>query len=205
MKYKVSLLPESRKNQINARKTISKIKSVSLVVLAILFAFYAVVFAVNVFARNQLKEVQKLDQECILEIQNLSSYHNIHAALQERIQLFDKIQVTEPYLYQFILDWSDIDHPGVSVESILCTNWKTDRLCTIVGTCETRAQYLAYEKALSEIEGVTSVSCVSYTSNVGGEEGNLATFTISVSVSGGVEIVETTVPVSTTVATTAAQ
>ncbi len=201
MKYKVSLLPESRKKQINARNSIKKITTVSVMVLGVLLAFLLVVVATNLYANKQLEEAQKLDSECIAEIEKLSSYRDIHAALQQRVDLFDKIQVNEPQLYQFILDWSKIDHPGVSVTTIQCSNWKTDRLCTITGTCSSRSEYLAYEEALKKIEGVTSVSCVAYSSNVGGEDDDLATFTTSIAVSGGVVVVETTTaPVSTTAA-----
>ena len=203
MKYKVSLLPESRKKQINARNTIKKITTVSLMCLAVLVAFLAVVFAVNLYAKSQLKEAEKLDNECLAQIEQLSSYRDIHSALQQKVNLFDKIQVKEPYLYNFIVEWSNINHPGVSVSTIECSNWKTDRLCTITGSCDSRDEYLAYEKALGEITGVTSVSCVSYNTNVGGAEDDQATFTISVSVEGGVIVVETTV--ATTAATTAAQ
>ena len=205
MKYRVSLLPESRKKQINARNTISKIRAVSLSVLAVLVAFAVVVVIVGLYANSQLKELKKLDQQCITEIEQLSSYRDIHAALQERINLFEKIQVKEPALYSFIYEWSKIDHPGVSVDTIECLNWKTDRLCTISGTCNTRSEYLAYEESLGKIKGVTSVSCVSYQTNVGAGEGVLATFTISVTVSGVTPaVVETTAP-AVTEATTAAQ
>ena len=192
MKYKVSLLPESRKKQINARNSIKKITSVSLICLAVLGAFLVVVGAVALFANSQLKEAEKLDNQCLAEIEQLSSYRDIHSALQQKVNLFEKIQVKEPYLYNFIVEWSNITHPGVSVESIECTNWKTDRLCTIVGTCDSRDQYLAYEKSLAKLTGVASVSCVSYKSNVGGDENDQATFTISVSVEGGVAVVEDT-------------
>ena len=205
MKYRVSLLPESRKKQINARNTIAKIRVVSLSVLAVLVAFAVVVVIVGLYANSQLKEVKKLDQQCITEIEKLSSYRDIHAALQERINLFDKIQVKEPALYNFIYDWSKIDHPGVSVETIDCINWKTDRLCTISGSCNSRSEYLAYEESLRKIEGVTSVSCVGYQTNVGAGEGSVATFTISIAVSGGTPVVEATTAPSTTEATTAAQ
>ncbi|MBQ6935597.1 MAG: hypothetical protein IJN49_03515 [Clostridia bacterium] len=204
MKYRVSLLPESRKKQINARNTIAKIRAVSLSVLAVLVAFAVVVVAVGIYANSQLKEVKQLDQQCITEIEKLSSYREIHAALQQRINLFDKIQVKEPALYTFVYEWSQIDHPGVSVDTFDCVSWKTDRLCTISGTCSTRSEYLAYEESLSKIKGVTSVSCVNYQTNVGAGEGSLATFTISVAVSGGTPVVETTVPATTTT-TTAAQ
>ena len=205
MKYRVSLLPESRKKQINARNTISKIRAVSLSVLAVLVAFAVVVVIVGLYANSQLKEVKKLDQQCITEIEQLSSYRDIHAALQERINLFLIFQVKEPALYSFIYEWSKIDHPGVSVDTIECLNWKTDRLCTISGTCNTRSEYLAYEESLGKIKGVTSVSCVSYQTNVGAGDGALATFTISVAVSGGTPaVVETTAP-AVTEATTAAQ
>lgn len=204
MKYRVSLLPESRKKQINARNTIAKIKAVSLSVLAVLVAFAVVVVIVGLYANSQLKEVKKLDQQCITEIEKLSSYRDIHAALQERINLFDKIQVKEPALYTFVYEWSKIDHPGVSVDTIECVNWKTDRLCTISGTCSSRSEYLAYEESLKKLTGVTSVSCVSYQSNVGAGEGSLALFTISVAVSGGTPVIETTAP-AVTEATTAAQ
>ena len=204
MKYKVSLLPESRKKQINARETIRKIKAVSFSILAVLLAFGVVVGIVFAFATKQLKEVQVLDQQCLTEIEKLSSYRDIHAALKERIALFEKIQVKDPQLYKFVYDWSKINHPGVSVNTIECTNWKTDRLCTISGSCDSRSQYLAYEEALRKIEGVTSVTCVSYQPNIVSKEDSVATFTISVAVSGGVTIVETPVEV-TTEATTAAQ
>jgi len=204
VKYKVSLLPESRKKQINARNSIKKITSVSLICLAVLGAFLAVVLAVVLFANSQLKEAEKLDNQCLAEIEQLSSYRDIHSALQQKVNLFDKIQVKEPYLYNFIVEWSNINHPGVSIDSIECSNWKTDRLCTIVGSCDSRSEYLAYEEALSKITGVASVSCVSYNTNVGGDETDPATFTISVSVEGGVQVVEDTTA-ATTEATTAAQ
>lgn len=204
MKYKVSLLPESRKKQINARETIRKIKAVSFSILAVLLAFGVVVGIVFAFATKQLKEVQVLDQQCLTEIEKLSSYRDIHAALKERIALFEKIQVKDPQLYKFVYDWSKINHPGVSVNTIECTNWKTDRLCTITGSCDSRSQYLAYEEALRKIEGVTSVTCVTYQPNIVSNEDSVATFTISVAVSGGVTIVETPVD-GTTEATTAAQ
>ena len=200
MKYKVSLLPESRKKQINARKSIKKITSVSLVVLAVIGAFCLVVLGTNIFANKQLEKAQQLDAECVAEIEKLSSYRDIHAALQQKVNLFGKIQVNEPQLYQFIVDWSNVNHPGVSVTSIQCSNWKTDRLCTITGTCNSRTEYLAYEEELKKIEGVTSVSCVGYTTNVGGAEDDLASFTISVSVSGGAVVPETTTEVATTAA-----
>ena len=206
MKYKVSLLPESRKKQINARETIRKIKAVSFSILAVLLAFGVVVGIVFAFATKQLKEVQVLDQQCLTEIEKLSSYRDIHAALKERIALFEKIQVKDPQLYKFVYDWSKINHPGVSVNTIECTNWKTDRLCTITGSCDSRSQYLAYEEALRKIEGVTSVTCVTYQPNIVSNEDSVATFTISVAVSGGVTIVETpTDTTTTTEATTAAQ
>ena len=205
MKYRVSLLPESRKKQIYARNVIAKIRAVSLSVLAVLIAFAVVVVVVGIYANSQLKEVKKLDQQCITEIEQLSSYRDIHAALQERINLFDKIQVKEPALYNFIYDWSKIDHPGVSVSTIECVNWKTDRLCTISGTCSTRSEYLAYEEALGKIKGVTSVSCVSYQTNVGAGEDALASFTISVAVSGGTPVVVDTTAPAVTEATTVAQ
>ncbi len=204
MKYKVSLLPESRKKQINARETIRKIKAVSFSVLAVLLAFGVVVGVVFAFATKQLKEVQALDQQCLTEIEKLSSYRDIHAALKERISLFEKIQVKDPQLYKFVYDWSKINHPGVSINTIECTNWKTDRLCTISGSCDSRSQYLAYEEALRKIEGVTSVTCMNYTPNITATEGSVATFTISIAVSGGVTIVETQADTSTP-ATTAAQ
>ena len=204
MKYKVSLLPESRKKQINARNSIKKITSVSLICLAVLGAFLVVVGAVALFANSQLKEAEKLDNQCLAEIEQLSSYRDIHSALQQKVNLFEKIQVKEPYLYNFIVEWSNINHPGVSIDSIECSNWKTDRLCTIVGSCDSRAEYLAYEEALSKITGVASVSCVGYKTNVGGDETDPATFTISVSVEGGVQVVEDTTA-ATTEATTAAQ
>ena len=204
MKYRVSLLPESRKKQINARNSIKKITSVSLICLAVLGAFLAVVLVVVLFANSQLKEAKKLDDQCLAEIEQLSSYRDIHSALQQKVNLFDKIQVKEPQLYNFIVEWSNINHPGVSIDSIECSNWKTDRLCTIVGSCDSRDEYLAYEKSLSKITGVVSVSCVSYNTNVGGDETDPATFTISVSVEGGVQVVETTTA-ATTEATTQAQ
>ena len=92
MKYKVSLLPESRKKQINARNSIKKITSVSLICLAVLGAFLAVALVVVLFANSQLKEAKKLDDQCLTEIEQLSSYRDIHSALQQKVNLFDKIQ-----------------------------------------------------------------------------------------------------------------
>ncbi len=204
MKYKVSLLPESRKKQIKARETIKKIKAVAASVFCVLLAFYVIVVAVNIFAQNKLEDVKELDKECQAEIDKLSSYKDINTQLQERIQLFNKIEVKEPKLYKFLVDWSSLSHPGVSVESISCSDWKTTRLCYISGSCESREQYLEYEDVLKKIEGVTSVSCVSYTTSVGSTSN--ASFKISITVDGGAPVPTTANPnaATTSASTTAA-
>lgn len=193
MKYKVSLLPESRKKKLNGKKKLEKIQGWALSILIVLLALIVVVMGVKFFTDSKLKKAQQLDNEYAAKVAELEKYRQINADLQSKVALLDQIQVDEPYLYKFIINWSNTDRPGVSIDTFTCEDWKTTRQCVVTGTCNTREEYLLYEQDISKIDGVTSVAVQSFTSGVATEEGKCA-FTILITVSGGKEVV--TVPPS---------
>lgn len=198
MKYKVSLLPELNRKRLNSKKKIERIKVYALIVLVVLLAFLAVVLGTKFYAEKMLKEEKKTNNEIAQKVEELQQYREINANLQQKINLINSIQVKEPQLYNFVATLSNLDHPGVSIESIECTEWKTLRNCVLKGSCETREAYLAFEQALSEIEGVSVVVCTAYESGVGKDDG-LSKYTISITCSGGAAVPTSEV---TTAATT---
>lgn len=196
MKYKVSLLPEQKKKRLINKKKLEKIKAFSLVILIVLALFTFVVMFTNLYAEKKLAEARKLDNEYAQKVAELEQFREINANLQNKVQLIESIQVEEPQLVNFVAKISNLKNPGVSITSIECTDWKTTRSCVLVGTCDNRSQYLAFEEALKEVEGVSAVACVSYTQNVG-ESANVQ-FTVNVTCTGGAAVVETTVATTDT-------
>lgn len=207
MKYKVSLLPEQKRKRLINKKKLEKIKAFSLVVLIVLALFTFVVLFTSLYAEKKLSEARKLDNECAQQVAELEQFRAINANLQNKVNLIESIQVEEPQLVNFIANVSNLKHPGISITNIECTDWKTARNCVLAGTCDNRSEYLAFEEALKEVEGVSAVACVSYTQGVG--ETAIVQFTVNVTCSGGAAVVvETTAATTDTTAsesTTAAQ
>ena len=195
MKYKVSLLPEQKRKRLINKKKLEKIKAFSLVVLIVLAFFTFVVMFTSLYAEKKLAEARRLDSECAQQVAELEQFREINASLQNKVQLIESIQIEEPQLVNFITKISNLKHPGVSITNIECTDWKTARNCVLVGTCENRSQYLAFEEALKEVEGVSAVACVSYTQGVG--ETAIVQFTVNVTCTGGAAVVVETTASST--------
>lgn len=188
MKYKVSLLPAQNRKRLEGRKKLEKIQIFALAVLVILAVFLMVVSGTRMYANKKLKEAQNLDREYAQKVAELEQFREINANLQEKVQLIQSIQVNEPMLVNFLGKIANLKCPGISITDIECTDWKTARNCVLTGTCDSREQYLEFEKVLKEIEGVSGVSCSSYVHNIGG----FVDFTVNVSCEGGAAIVTTT-------------
>lgn len=199
MKYKVSLLPEPKRKRLINKKKLEKIRAFSLVVLVVLAFFTFVVMFTSLYAEKKLAEARRLDNECAQQVAELEQFREINANLQNKVQLIESIQVEEPQLVNFVAKISNLKHPGISITNIECTDWKTTRNCVLIGTCDNRSQYLAFEEALKEIEGVSAVACASYTQGVG--ETAIVQFTVNVTCTGGAAaFVETTVASTDTTA-----
>lgn len=192
MKYKVSLLPEQKKKRLINKKKLEKIKAFSLVVLVVLAFFTFVVMFTRLYAEKKLAKEKQLDAECAQQVAELEQFREINANLQNKIQLIESIQIEEPQLVNFVAKISNLKTPGISITSIECTDWKTTRNCVLIGTCDNRSQYLAFEEALKGVEGVSAVVCAAYTPGVG--DAAMVQFTVNVTCTGGaaVTVVETT-------------
>ena len=197
MKYRVSLLPEQNRKRLNGKRKLEKIKLFSLVALVVLAVFTFVVMFTSLYADKKLAEAKMLDNEYAQKVAELEQFREINANLQDKVKLIESIQIEEPQLVNFVAKIANLKNPGVSISSIECKDWKTTRQCTLNGTCDTREQYLNFEKALQELEGVTAVVCTSYDQGVG--DGAVVSFTVDLTCIGGVAVVE-----ATTAATTAA-
>ncbi len=188
MKYKVSLLPAQNRKRLESRKKLEKIQIFALAILVILALFLVVVSGTRLYANNKLSEAQALDHEYAQKVAELEQFREINANLQEKVQLIQNIQVEEPMLVNFLAKISNLKSPGISITNIECTDWKTTRNCVLTGTCDSRKQYLEFEKKLGELEGVASVACGSYVHNIGG----FVDFTVVITCEGGATIVTTT-------------
>ena len=201
MKYKVSLLPEYNRKRLNNKKKLEKIKVLALAVLMVLLVLMIVVIGMRMFADKKLREAQSLNNEYSQKVAELEQFRTINANLQQKVQLIESIQVEEPALANFLATISNLNNAGISLDTIDCFDWKVARTCAITGRANSREQYLEFENALKELEGVSSVVCTSYASGAGTTDG-LASFTVTITCSGG-SVVTTTE--ATTEATTAAE
>ncbi len=181
MKYRVSLLPENVRKRLDGRKKLERIQIYALVVLVILALFLMVVSFTRMYANNKLSQVRMLDNEYAQKVAELEQFREINANLQEKVKLIENIQVEEPQLVNFLAKISNLKAPGISIDNIECTDWKTTRTCILTGTCDNREQYLTFEKTLSEMEDITGVACVNYAANVGAR----VQFTVSINCKGG--------------------
>lgn len=202
MKYRVSLLPEYNRKRLNNKKKLEKIKILALAVLMVLLVLMVVVIGMRMFADKKLREAQSLNNEYSQKVAELEQFRTINANLQQKVQLIESIQVEEPALANFLATISNLNNAGISLDTIDCFDWKTARTCSITGRANSREQYLEFENELKELEGVSSVICTSYASGAGTADG-LATFTVTITCSGGAAVVTTTE--ATTEATTAAE
>ena len=193
------MLPEQSRKRLISKKKLEKIKLYSLVILMVLAAFTFVVMFTSFYADKKLAEARELDIEYAQKVAELEQFREINATLQNKVQLIESIQVDEPQLVNFIAKISNLKHPGISIDSIECTDWKITRNCVLVGSCDNREQYLAFEEALKGIEGVSAVACASY------EQGatDKVQFTINITCTGGAEPVVTTTEASSDAASSA--
>ena len=193
MKYKVSLLPEKNRKRIIGKKKAVKAKSVALVILLVLLANVLILTICNTYAHSQLNEVVAMNDEYEQKVSALQQYRDINSNLQNKISLIKSIQVKEPALCNFMVQFGNIDHPGVSVTDVDCTDWKVSRVCVVTGSATSRNAFNKYFKTLeSEFKSVT---CTTYTNSV--VDGKVvANFSITITCEGG--SVPVTVAESTT-------
>lgn len=203
MKYRVSLLPESRRKLLNGKKRIEKIRASALVVMLILLGLLIVVIASKMVADSKLASAAAQNNKKAAEVSELEQYRAKNAELKTKVALLDQIKEGEPYLYQFLVKFGNVDHPGVTIKTIDCADWRYTRKCTITGTCETRAEFLSYQKLIEKLDKVTGVTVQSFTSGVGTADG-MAKFTIVIAVGGGkpAPVVSTAAAATTAAATT---
>ena len=187
MKYKVSLLPESYKKQLNGKKKAEQIKSAALFVLVILFVLFILVFVSKLISEKKLDEAKRLDNEYQQKVEALAKYRDINAELQAKVKLIDDIKVKEPMLYNFVVDLGNIEHPGVSVKEIVCDDWKFTRQCVVSGSVDTREEFLAYVEQVKALNGVLGVDENDYISS-GNSKAGLSEFIITVKVEGSMEM-----------------
>ena len=188
MKYRVSLLPEQNRKRLNGKRKLEKIKLFSLVALVVLAVFTFVVMFTSLYADKKLAEARKLDNEYAHKVAELEQFREINANLQDKVKLIESIQIEEPQLVNFVAKIANLKTPGVSISSIECKDWKITRQCTLIGECDTREQYLAFEKSLQEIEGVSAVVCTAYEQGVG--DGPVVKFTVNLTCIGGVAVTQ---------------
>ena len=185
MKYRVSLLPDRNRKRIIGKKKAEKAKSVALVILLVLLANVLILTLCFTFSQAQKAEIDALNNEYIEKASSLQKYRDINTNLQNKISLIKSIQVKEPSLYNFVAALANIEHPGITINTIDCADWKSARTCTISGTAQARSAFNEYLKALqAEKKLFKSVNCTSYTVTIV-EGQSTAEFTISVNCDGG--------------------
>lgn len=201
MKYKVSLLPEKNRKRIIGKKKAEKGRGIANIAMLVLLAAVLIALLGKVYADTKLAEIQAKNAEYEQKVSALQQYRNINNTLQAKITLIEDIQVNEPQLYNFVARLGNVVRPGISVTNISCVDWKTSRVCTLTGKAISRDAFNTYLQAVTELEGVKSASCTSYTVDVTDGEA-VATFSITITCEGGSAPVVTE---TTTEATTAAE
>ncbi len=199
MKYRVSLLPEKNRKRIVGKKKAEKGRGIANVAMLILLATVLLTILGRVYAESKLNEIKAMNAEYEQKVSQLQHYREINDTLQNKIKLVENIQVNEPQLYNFITTVGNVVHPGVSVNNITCTDWKSSRVCTITGTSTSRSAFVAYLQEIQSLENVTSASCVAYNVTLSNGE-PVATFSISITCSGGSSMAVTEAPTEATTA-----
>jgi Tfp pilus assembly protein PilN len=201
MKYRVSLLPEKNRKRLVGKKKAEKGRGITNIVMLILLAAVLISLLGKVYADAKLNEIKDMNAAYEQKVSQLQQYREINNTLQNKIKLIENIQVNEPQLYNFVATLGNIKHPGVSLTNISCVDWKTSRVCTLTGTADSRASFVEYLEKLEAIENVKSADCTSYTVTL--TDGvPVATFSITITCSGGSAVVTQATTAATTEATT---
>ncbi len=184
MKYRVSLLPEKNRKRIIGKKKAVRAKSVATTILLVLLANVLILTLCFTFAQAQKAKIVALNEEYEQKVSALQVYRDINTSLQNKIALIKSIQVEEPSLYNFLATLGNIEHPGVSINNIDCTDWKVSRNCVITGSSQARAYFTTFLEKLENNEAFASVSCTSYVVSV--VEGKpTAEYSITITCDGG--------------------
>ncbi len=202
MKYKVSLLPEKNRKRILGKKKAVKAKGVAMIALLVLLGNVLILTLCFTFAQAQKSKIVALNTEYEQKVSALQKYRDINTNLQNKIALIKSIQVDEPSLYNFLAILGNIDHPGVTINNLDCTNWKTSRNCVITGNAQSRESFNVFMEKLEGVEEFSSASCSSYVVTI--VEGKpSAEFSVTIACSGGAAPITT--EATTAESTTAAE
>ncbi len=200
MKYKVSLLPEKNRKRILGKKKAVRAKSFATTILLVLLANVLILTLCFTFAQAQKSKIVSLNTEYEQKVSALQQYRDINTNLQNKIALIKSIQVEEPSLYNFLAILGNMEHPGVTFNTLDCTDWKSSRNCVISGNAQSRETFNIFMEKLEGNESISSVACTSYVVTV--VEGKpSAEFSITITCSGGAAPITTE---ATTAETTAA-
>ena len=184
MKYRVSLLPAKNRKRLIGKKKAEKAKSIALVILLVLLANVFILTICFTVAQTEKNKIVAMNKEYEMKVAALQQYRDINTNLQNKITLIKSIQVNEPSLVNFLAILGNIDHPGVSVNDIDCSQWKSARNCVIKGTATSRATFNSYLEILENTKNFKTVTCTDYTINV--VEGKpVATFSVTITCDGG--------------------
>ncbi len=204
MKYKVSLLPEKNRKRILGKRKAEKGRGIANIVMLILLAGVLLSLCGKILADVTLEEIQDKNSECQNEVALLQEYRSINTALQTKLQLIEKIKISEPSLYNFLAKISNVEHAGVTITNLTCEDWKTTRVCTITGTSMSREAFNDFLTAINEIEGVSKADCTSYVATIVDGRDFENQFSITITCSGGAAPIVSETAATTTADTTAA-
>ncbi len=204
MKYKVSLLPEKNRKRIVGKRKAEKGRSIANVVMLVLLAGVLLSLCGKLIADLELADIKSKNSKYQNEVVAFQEHKNLDTNLRTKLDLIEKIKISEPALYNFIAEIGNVEHPGVNITNLTCEDWKTTRVCTITGSAMSRESFNAFMDELEKIDGVEDVKCTSYVATVVSDGVLENEFSVTIVCSGGAAPIVSETATTTTADTTAA-
>jgi len=198
--FKVSLLPDSYRHQLESRKKIDLISKVALVILVCLFIVYGGVAVKGQILKSKLKSIQSKNASIESEFPALQEYQNIYNELGTVRKMIESITPEDPEAVEFFTMVSNQTPDYVQITQIDLENWFTGGICTLTCTVQDYQDYRDYVELFKTEEMQKFVKMVETTSitRTAGENEKNVTFTLALSMSNAIEV-PTDAPVYETV------
>lgn len=157
--YSVSLLPSHYILQNQARKRKDKLLKISIVVMCVLLAVYAVMVVFHTIRVNKLKSIQKSNQAIQDEISELEHLSSLNNDINMVYKLAKAAAGTNPSWDEFIVTISESAPGTIGLTSFELTYQEDTRTGKIQGLALEHKTISEWLKTLNELPEVSNVRC----------------------------------------------
>lgn len=132
--FKVSLLPESYRKQLNGKKNKKMIMSVAVIVLFCMLIVYSGLAVRLLLLKNNAKDISKKDAQIKQRINELSPYVNDYNSLAVAEANFANIKPVDITALEMVNIIQSITPNYIEINALYEPEWQKEQVCVIEGS-----------------------------------------------------------------------